>query len=92
MMPFRFDLGRWGRKTSTSPTPKARTRPGEAYIEGRPLFVTTGHSRSKNGVALLAYDPVVHREVLQRKMRPKHVSPPHDCRVKPGNDDEGIST
>jgi hypothetical protein len=26
-------------------------------------FVTTGHSRSKNGVALLAYAPVVHAEV-----------------------------
>ena len=26
-------------------------------------FVTTGHSRSKNGVASLAYDPVVHAEV-----------------------------
>jgi hypothetical protein len=25
-------------------------------------FVTTGHSCSKNGVALLAYDPVVHAE------------------------------
>jgi hypothetical protein len=24
--------------------------------------VTTGHSRSKNGVASLAYDPVVHAE------------------------------
>jgi hypothetical protein len=23
-------------------------------------LVTTGHSRSKNGVASLAYDPVVH--------------------------------
>jgi hypothetical protein len=27
-----------------------------------PFAVTTGHSRSKNGVALLAYDPVVHAE------------------------------
>jgi hypothetical protein len=26
-------------------------------------FVTSGHSRSKNGVASLAYDPVVHAEV-----------------------------
>jgi hypothetical protein len=25
-------------------------------------LVTTGHSRSKNGVASLAYDPVVHAE------------------------------
>jgi hypothetical protein len=34
------------------------------------LFVTTGHSRSKNGVASLAYDPVVHAERQQTK-RPK---------------------
>jgi hypothetical protein len=27
-----------------------------------PPLVTTGHSRSKNGVASLAYDPVVHGE------------------------------
>jgi hypothetical protein len=27
------------------------------------LLVTTGHSRSKNGVASLAYAPVVHAEV-----------------------------
>jgi hypothetical protein len=26
-------------------------------------LVTTGHSRSKNGVASLAYDPVVHAEM-----------------------------
>ena len=28
-----------------------------------PFLVTTGHSRSKNGVASLAYDPVVHADV-----------------------------
>jgi hypothetical protein len=27
------------------------------------LIVTTGHSRSKNGVASLAYDPVVHADL-----------------------------
>jgi hypothetical protein len=26
-------------------------------------IVTTGHSRSKNGVASLAYDPVVHADM-----------------------------
>jgi hypothetical protein len=26
------------------------------------LIVTTGHSHSKNGVASLAYDPMVHAE------------------------------
>jgi hypothetical protein len=35
-------------------------------------LVTTGHSRLKNGVASLAYDPVVHSEV-QLSM---------DCRIK----------
>jgi hypothetical protein len=43
---------------------------------GLPFFVTTRHSRSKNGVALLAYDPVVHADV-QLSM---------DCRIKSGND------
>jgi hypothetical protein len=37
--------------------------------------VTTGHSCSKNGVASLAYDPVVHAEFERGRM---------DCRVEPG--------
>ena len=37
-----------------------------------------GHSRSKNGVASLAYDPRIH---LKRKVAKKM-----DCRVKSGND------
>jgi hypothetical protein len=41
------------------------------------LLVTTGHSRSKNGVASLAYAPVVHVE-LPLIM---------DCRIKSGNDE-----
>jgi hypothetical protein len=40
--------------------------PGEGEIKirsrGAFFFVTTGHSCSKNGVASLAYDPVVHAE------------------------------
>jgi hypothetical protein len=40
-------------------------------------FVMRGHSRSKNGVASLAYAPRIHRF---RKMM--------DCRVKPGNDEK----
>jgi hypothetical protein len=44
------------------------------------FLVTTGHSRSKNGVASLAYDPVVHCEP-QRSM---------DGRDKPGHDDDGV--
>jgi hypothetical protein len=42
-----------------------------------PFLVTISHSRSKNGVASLAYDPVVHADV-QLSM---------DCRIKSGNDD-----
>jgi hypothetical protein len=34
----------------------------------RHFFVTTGHGRSKNGVASLAYDPVVHAEVRRQKL------------------------
>jgi hypothetical protein len=41
------------------------------------LFVTTGHSRSKNGVASLAYDPVVYAEMRLTM----------DCRIKSGNDE-----
>jgi len=47
---------------------------GERSIVSDPQFqtagfflVTTGHSRSKNGVASLAYDPVVHAEQRLRK-------------------------
>jgi hypothetical protein len=43
----------------------------------KPCPVATGHSRSKNGVASLAYDPVVHSQ-LRLGM---------DCRIKSGNDD-----
>jgi len=35
-----------------------------------------GHSRPKDGVASLAYDPGIHH--LRKKL---------DCRVKPGNDE-----
>jgi hypothetical protein len=31
-------------------------------------LVTTGHSRSKNGVASLAYDPMVHAEMQFHKL------------------------
>jgi hypothetical protein len=44
-------------------------------------LVTAGHSRSKNGVASLAYDPVVHADLRgQRLFR-------MDCRIKSGNDE-----
>ncbi|MGD9919909.1 MAG: hypothetical protein AB7V13_00440 [Pseudorhodoplanes sp.] len=38
------------------------------------VVVMRGHSRPKDGVASLAYDPRIHHS---REM---------DCRVKPGND------
>ena len=47
--------------------------------------VITGHSRSKDGVALLAYVPVIH--VLTWWPGNKDV----DGRVKPGHDDFGVA-
>jgi hypothetical protein len=41
--------------------------------------VMAGHSRSKNGVASLAYDPAIHYSS-------KNALRAMDCRVKPGND------
>jgi hypothetical protein len=40
-----------------------------------------GHSRSKNGVASLAYEPRIHAD--RRANRERSM----DCRVKPGNDE-----
>jgi hypothetical protein len=44
-----------------------------------------GHSRLKNGVASLAYDPRIHADVPQSRLISKF-SRSMDCRVKPGND------
>ncbi len=44
-----------------------------------------GHSRLKNGVASLAYDPRVHADVPQSRLMSKF-NRSMDCRVKPGND------
>ena len=44
-----------------------------------------GHSRSKNGVASLAYDPRIHADVPQSRLIGKF-NRGMDCRVKPGND------
>jgi hypothetical protein len=58
-----------------------------------PLLVTTGHSRSKNGVASLAYDPVAHAEsacVTNPAKKMLHVG--MDCRIKFGNDEEEMPT
>jgi hypothetical protein len=49
--------------------------------------VMRGHSRPKDGVASLAYDPRIHEAVRQQKPYGSHTL--HfimDCRVKPGND------
>jgi hypothetical protein len=48
------------------------------YLPQAFCFVTTGHSRSKNGLASLTYDPVVHDEVRLSM----------DCRIKSGNDEQ----
>jgi hypothetical protein len=42
--------------------------------------IMRGRSRSKNGVASLAYDPRIH-----------HIRKTMDCRGKPGNDKESVS-
>ena len=41
-------------------------------------FVIAGHSRPKDGVASLAYDPAIH-----------HLSEKMDARLKAGHDEEG---
>jgi hypothetical protein len=52
-------------------------------------MVMRGHSRSKNGVASLAYDPRMHDEVQRRKPYGScSLKLIMDCRVKPGNDVE----
>jgi hypothetical protein len=61
---------------------KARVRSGIARTE---RLVIAGHSRSKNGVASLAYDPAIHGASQNA-----HWSRPFsmDHRVKPGGDEE----
>ena len=62
------------------------------------LGVTTGHSRSKNGIASLAFDPVVHAEGQQTPTRTRIAAQPHGLpgqkgvhtrlrRAMPGNDE-----
>jgi hypothetical protein len=57
-----------------TPNAKSPDGPGVAYIEGRPIFVTTG------------LDPVVPTDA-QRRTRLSKFAVPMDCRVKPGNDE-----
>jgi hypothetical protein len=52
--------------------------------------VIAGHSRSKNGIASLAYDPAIHvafstRSDVQRCLHQRDVS--MDARVKPAHDE-----
>jgi hypothetical protein len=57
-------------------------------VAGRsPSFVIAGHSRPKDGVASLAYDPAIHDEVLQRRLYVGYLLKRCiDARVKPGHD------
>jgi hypothetical protein len=59
---------------SRAPNAKSPDEPGVAYIEGAPIFVTTG------------LDPVVHTD-MQGRMRLSKFAVRMDCRVKPGNDE-----
>jgi hypothetical protein len=60
--------------------------------EGLSQRVIVGHSRPKDGVASLAYDPAIHEALLRRQ---SYVSPPMphqrmDARVKPAHDAERV--
>jgi hypothetical protein len=50
-------------------------------------LVTTGHSRSKNGVASLAYDPVVHRDSSMPHGLPDLLHQDGVARLLSGNDE-----
>ncbi len=76
---------------TTRPLPGGRavtTQPRHCEMT-HPLLVTTGHGRSKNGVASLAYDPVVHADARRTKQNggSPQADARMDCRVKPGNDE-----
>jgi hypothetical protein len=45
-----------------------------------------GHSRPKDGVASLAYDPRIHERSQRIQLLPPSPRLIMDCRVKPGND------
>jgi hypothetical protein len=73
------------------PAPRSVSLRGGGYnlVSTRPHLVTTGHSRSKNGVASRAYYPVVYAGVKRIKQRgeSQEASAPHrQPWVKPGND------
>lgn len=46
------------------------------------MLVIAGQSRSKNGVALLAYDPAIHLSKQEKKM---------DAQIKSGHDESSFS-
>jgi hypothetical protein len=60
----------------------AKQASGVENLDIIPPFVITGHSRSKNGVASLAYVPVIPIHVAQPRL------PDRDRRDKPGDDEE----
>ena len=53
-------------------------------------IVMCGHSRSKNSVASLAYDPRIHPAMKRTRLSPACISPhiTMDHRVKPDGDEE----
>jgi hypothetical protein len=51
-------------------------------------FVIAGHSRSKNGVASLAYDPAIHA-AAEASAELSSLQFSMDHRIKPGGDEEG---
>jgi hypothetical protein len=63
--------------------------PSHTLIVDAPHFVTTRRSRSKNGVASLAYDPVVHAEAGRSKQcgGSERAIVSHGFRLKCGNDE-----
>jgi hypothetical protein len=53
----------------------------------RALFVIAGHSRSKNGVVSLAYDPAIHAaSALGNSTAALTLRVSMDARVKPAHD------
>jgi hypothetical protein len=76
------------RVRKTAPSSLRSARDDDLFSRFVYQLVTAGHSRSKNGVASLAYDPAVHvgaphSEALRLSERTCRM----DCWVKLGNDE-----
>jgi len=64
-----------------------RVQAASGSFRQNPSFVIAGHSRPKDGVASLAYDPAIHGEA--QRVAPVRCCPLHglmDARVKRGHD------